>query len=113
MPWKSGGGGPIAVVDANDHRKFPIAIPVLTAHQDKISDLCFSPFHENILLTASFDSTLKLWKIPDGGILQDVKNCDMDFRGHSKKVLLAKWNPTAENCMASAGQDGHIKIWDV
>lgn len=41
---------------------------MLTGHQGQITDLDFSPFHDNILATSSADSTLKLWVLPEGGL---------------------------------------------
>jgi len=46
---------------------------VLSGIRGHVMDLCFSPFHENLLATASAgstagDATIKLWVIPEDGL---------------------------------------------
>ena len=74
----------------------------------------FSPFHDNLLATASTDGTLKVWVIPDGGeVKENNKEPDSDLKGHSKKVMLCQFNPCSEFTLASAGMEGHVRIWDI
>ena len=74
----------------------------------------FSPFHDNLLATASTDGTLKVWVIPDGGEVKENNNePDSDLKGHSKKVMLCQFNPCSEFTLASAGMEGHVRIWDI
>lgn len=40
-------------------------------------------------------------------------NDSSEFKGHSRKVILAKWHPSAEQTFASASTDGCVKIWNV
>ena len=35
------------------------------------------------------------------------------MHGHSKKVMLLQWHPSADMTLASAGQAGGVRIWDV
>jgi len=51
--------------------------------------------------------------IPEGGLIQNQPNCDVDLKGHSKKVMLLKWHPSAEFTLASVSMEGSVKIWDV
>lgn len=37
----------------------------------------------------------------------------MVLEGHTRKVLVIRWNKTAKNILASAGGDYTVKIWDV
>jgi WD40 repeat protein len=75
--------------------------------------LSFSPFHDNLLATASSDGTVKIWAIPEGGIKSNTSNFDCDLRGHSKKVMLLQFNPCTEFTLATAGMEGSVKIWDI
>jgi coronin-1B/1C/6 len=88
---------------------------MIGGHKGPIMDLSFSPFHENVLGTASGDGSVKVWMIPDEGLTSNLttSDCDAEMLGHTKKVMLMKWHPTAEFTIASASMDGTIKIWDV
>ena len=67
-----------------------------------------------MLLTASTDSTIKIWVIPESGILDaDMVDYHADLCGHRGSLILAKWNPTADFTIASAGADCSVKVWDV
>ena len=37
----------------------------------------------------------------------------VDMRGHGRKVTLLRFNPTANNVLASCSGDMTVKIWDV
>jgi WD40 repeat protein len=66
-----------------------------------------------LLATASEDATIKMWIIPEEGIVKDVTECDAELRGHSKKIIFSKFHPSADTTIASAAADMTIKIWDV
>jgi WD40 repeat protein len=85
----------------------------LTGHQGQITDLDFSPFHDNILATSSADSTLKLWVLPEDGLKESSAKFDANMEGHSRKVMQLKWHPSAEFTIASGSIDGCVKVWDV
>lgn len=87
--------------------------PVFKGHTGAIQDMDFSPFHENMLATASADATLRLWAMPNGPLTETTDKPEAILKGHSKKVMLMKWHPSAEMTIASAGQAGGVRIWDV
>ena len=93
--------------------KIPHDTPLFKGHAQPIQDLEFSPFHDDLLATASADSTLKLWKMPEGKFEQSVEESEATLKGHSKKVMLLQWHPSAEFTLASAGSMGGVRIWDV
>lgn len=66
-----------------------------------------------MLATASADATLRLWAMPEGSLTESVDKAQAVLNGHSKKVMLLKWHPAAEWTIASAGQSGGVRIWDV
>ena len=73
----------------------------------------FSPFHVDMLATASADKTLKLWKMPPGKFTESSEQCEVTLTGHSKKVMVMQWHPSAEYTLASAGETDGVRIWDV
>jgi coronin-1B/1C/6 len=113
VPWKSGGGGCLAVVNAYKFKKYESDIPLIRGHQGPIVDFEFSPFNDYLLSTASEDGTIKLWIIPEEGITHDVSDSDAELRGHAKKLIFAKFHPCADYTIASAAADMTLRIWDV
>jgi coronin-1B/1C/6 len=61
-----------------------------------------------------FDSTVKLWDIPnDFSPSAPLSAHSALFKGHTKKVDVVKFNPVAEGVLASASGDKTIRLWDV
>ena len=90
-----------------------MSTPLYKGHTGALQDLEFSPFHGNMLATASADATLRLWAMPEGSLTDSTDKCAAVLKGHSKKVMLMQWHPSAEFTIASAGQAGGVRIWDV
>jgi len=66
-----------------------------------------------MVASASDDSTVKLWQIPEGGLTENITEPLVDLKGHGRKVTLLRFNPTANNVLASCSGDQTVKIWDV
>ncbi|XP_055629932.1 coronin-1A-like isoform X2 [Toxorhynchites rutilus septentrionalis] len=82
-------------------------------HTGQILDLKWNPFDDNMIASASDDCTIKLWKIPPGGLTCNLSESTMEMVGHKRKVLQIEWHPTAANILISAGFDHLICLWDV
>ena len=78
-------------------------------------DMCFSPFHNNILGTGATDATVKIWKIPEDAYKgqKETKDFVANLSGHFKKIMHLKWHPSSAFTMATSSEDGEVKIWDV
>lgn len=111
--WDSGGGGALAVIPLTRTGRLPRDLPLITGHTGPILDFEFSPFDENMLLSASEDLTLKVWQIPDEGLKQHLREPFLNLEGHGKKVSFSTFNPSAANIFASASFDMTIKVWDL
>lgn len=111
MAWTQASS--IAVWGANNFKRFDANIPLIKGHQGAITDLSFSPFHDQLLASASEDGKVKLWMIPEGGLTEHVKEDDMSLVGHSKKALSVRWHNSVENLLASSAIDNTVKVWDV
>lgn len=57
-----------------------------------------------MLLSASKDSTLKLWDLK-------TKKLKMDLPGHEDEVYTVDWSPGGESRVVSGGKDRTVKIW--
>ena len=46
---------------------------------------------------------LKVWQIPDGGLTSPMTEAIVTLEGHSKRVGILAWHPTALNILLTAG----------
>lgn len=119
------GGGGLVYVGRHDRpgRFIPGSTPTLHGHQGSILDFEWSPFDDSMLATASEDCTIKIWSIPEDwepfnekGASKagtDITESVVDLHGHTKKVNLLRFHPTASNVLASTSSDYTVKLWDV
>jgi WD40 repeat protein len=82
-------------------------VATLKGHAEPVASVAFSP-DGKLLVTASFDHTLKLWETASG---KEVKTL-AGQQGHQKQVLCAAFSPDGHS-LASGGSDNSLKIWDV
>lgn len=76
---------------------------VIPAHSNLVSDVRFSPESSELLLTASYDATLKLWRSRDWALVATL-------RGHDGKVMAADF-ARDEKHIVSCGFDRTFKFW--
>ncbi|GAC93690.1 hypothetical protein PHSY_001255 [Pseudozyma hubeiensis SY62] len=73
--------------------------------QDGLYDVAFSESHENQLVTASGDGSIKLWDCA----LQDhpIRN----WAEHNREVFCVDWNNIKKDIFASSSWDASVRIW--
>lgn len=76
----------------------------LTGHTDRIATLCPSP-DGRLLLSASHDSTMRLWEVATG-------QCLKVFQGPRGKVLTAAWSADGQR-IVSASEELGLRLWQV
>ncbi|ROI47932.1 WD repeat-containing protein 17 [Anabarilius grahami] len=111
-------------------------------HVETIFDCKFKPDDPNILATASFDGTIKVWDINtltavytspgNEGVVYSLSwapGCEDKnvrvyylatssdqplkvFTGHTAKVFHVRWSPLREGILCSGSDDGTVRIWD-
>lgn len=47
-----------------------------------------------------------MWEIPDGGLTLPLREPVVTLEGHTKRVGIVAWHPTAQNVLLSAGACG-------
>jgi len=120
----AGGGGSMIVGRLDRPGRFDSAIsPIVTGHHGSVLDMDWNPFDDQMLATASEDTTIKIWSIPEDWEPQDehgnakagesLTESMADLTGHQKKVTLLRYHPTADGCLLSCSADHTVKIWDV
>ncbi|SIO73701.1 Coronin-6 [Babesia microti strain RI] len=112
FPWDVVSGGLVGVINLNKYgKKLPIL--KLKGHKAGIQDLEFNYFNFNILATASDDSTILIWEIPDFTTSQEISQPVAKLSGHARKVLCSTWNPIADFILASCSSDSNVCFWNV
>ncbi|RAL16745.1 putative peroxisome biosynthesis protein (Peroxine-7) [Aspergillus homomorphus CBS 101889] len=73
--------------------------------QDSLYDLAWSEIHENQVLTASGDGSIKLFDLS----LNDfpVQN----WKEHNREVFSVHWNLVAKDRFSSSSWDGTMRVW--
>lgn len=56
---------------------------------------------------------MKLWHIPDGGLIRNLTDWLVELQGHKRRVAYIEWHPVAENILFSAGFDHLVIVWDI
>ncbi|KAJ3013030.1 Coronin-2B [Thoreauomyces humboldtii] len=68
---------------------------------------------DNIVASASEDTTVKIWTIPEGGLTESISTASLTLNGHGRKVGHALFHPSADNVLATASADFTVKLWDI
>jgi len=87
----SGGGGPFAVCPLDQPGRVSGTSPNVQGHSAAVLDFDWNPFDDNMIASASDDSTIKVWNIPDGGLTAPLTEPLVDMRGHGRKVRVVNW----------------------
>lgn len=62
------------------------------------------------LIVFRFLPKVKVWRLTPTGLQFDVSQCWRDLQGHSKRILLIEWHPTAKSVLLSAGADLKVRL---
>ena len=86
-----------------------------TGHTGEIFSIAIAPGGTQ-LVAASRDNTVSIWNIPDPSERRaPTRACD-PIHAHRSHVLMVVWCPEYHKergwSFATAGGDGHIKVWD-
>lgn len=55
-------------------------------HKEEVLDIAWNPFDDNEIASASQDHTIKIWRIPDRGLVTTLKVPLSTLNGHTQKV---------------------------
>mmetsp|Transcript_4273 Transcript_4273/g.8989 ORF Transcript_4273/g.8989 Transcript_4273/m.8989 type:complete len:451 (+) Transcript_4273:224-1576(+) len=119
-----GGGGMLMVGRLDRPGRFgPGVSPIISGHSGAVLDVDFNPHDDDVFCTASEDTNIKVWRVPEGWEPTDEsghpkageehKESLADLEAHRKKVTLLRHHPSAANTLMSTSADHTVKIWDV
>ncbi|XP_073902632.1 coronin-6 isoform X7 [Castor canadensis] len=110
---EAGGGGAFIVLPLAKTGRVDKNYPLVTGHTAPILDIDWCPHNDNVIASASDDTTIMVWQIPDYTPVRNITEPIITLEGHSKRVGILSWHPTARNVLLSAGGDNVIIIWNV
>lgn len=55
---------------------------------------------------------VKIWDIPEHGVMKNITVPWKELQGHSRRVGLIEWHPTANNIIFSTGYDYQVLALD-
>ncbi|KAK2111460.1 Coronin-6 [Saguinus oedipus] len=110
---EAGGGGAFIVLPLAKTGRVDKNFPLVTGHTAPVLDIDWCPHNDNVIASASDDTTVMVWQIPDYTPMRNITEPIITLEGHSKRVGILSWHPTARNVLLSAGGDNVIIIWNV
>uniref|UniRef100_A0A0B8RS26 Coronin n=1 Tax=Philothamnus irregularis TaxID=1899461 RepID=A0A0B8RS26_9SAUR len=110
---EASGGGAFMVLPLQKTGRIDKSYPTVCGHTGPVLDIDWCPHNDQIIASGSEDCTVMVWQIPEGGLTVPLTEPVVVLEGHSKRVGIITWHPTARNILLSAGCDNVIIVWNV
>ncbi|XP_048875612.1 coronin-1C-A isoform X2 [Brienomyrus brachyistius] len=110
---EASGGGAFLVLPLHKTGRIDKSYPTVCGHTGPVLDIDWCPHNDQVIASGSEDCTVMVWQIPENGLASSLSEPVVVLEGHSKRVGIVTWHPTARNVLLSAGCDNLIIIWNV
>jgi len=110
---EAAGGGSFLVLGLDKTGRVDRDAPLVAGHKAAVLDIQWCPHNDDIIASGSEDCTVKVWQIPEGGLLRNLEEPVVELVAHQRRVGLVVWHPTVENILLSGGSDNKIFVWNV
>ncbi|XP_076331551.1 coronin-1C-like isoform X1 [Tachypleus tridentatus] len=107
------GGGAFLVLPLQKTGRLDVSYPQVTGHKGPVMDIAWCPHNDYVIASSSDDTLVRVWQIPEDGLVCPMTDPVVELAGHQKKVGLVQWHPSASNVLLSAGADCRILIWNI
>ncbi|POI21815.1 hypothetical protein CIB84_014437, partial [Bambusicola thoracicus] len=77
---------------------------VLRGHTEKIYSIRFHPVAADLLVSSSYDMTVRIWELGAG---QEV----LCLQGHTDQIFSLAWSPDGKK-LATASKDGQLRLYE-
>ncbi|XP_036445907.1 coronin-7-like isoform X1 [Colossoma macropomum] len=106
-------GGQIAVLELSQPGKLPdTALPTIQ-NSVNVADLCWDPFDSHKLVVAGDDAKIRVWMVPEGGLVETLTEPRCILQGHTEKIYSIKFHPHASGLLVSSSYDMTVRLWDL
>lgn len=86
---------------------------LIKGHTSQVKDIAFDPFEKKTLVTCSTDATMKLWNIPEGGLLEDYSSAACSWTAKEKEPLRGVcFHPCVAGLVVSRSSR-RLHLWDI
>jgi coronin-1B/1C/6 len=75
----SGGGGAFLVLPLAKVGRVNPDVPLVGGHKGPVLDIAWCPHNDNVIASASEDCLVKVWQIPDGGLIKNMTEPIVDL----------------------------------
>nr|XP_020661682.1 coronin-1B [Pogona vitticeps] len=110
---EASGGGAFMVLPLQKTGRIDKSYPTVCGHTGPVLDIDWCPHNDHIIASGSEDCTIMIWQIPENGLTLPLTEPVVVLEGHSKRVGIITWHPTARNVLLSAGCDNVVIVWNV
>uniref|UniRef100_A0A8B9TXD6 Coronin n=1 Tax=Anas platyrhynchos TaxID=8839 RepID=A0A8B9TXD6_ANAPL len=106
-------GGQIAVLELSKPGRLPdTAVPTIQ-NGTAVADLCWDPFDPQRLAVAGEDAKIRLWRVPEGGLQDTLREPEAVLQGHTEKIYSIRFHPVAADLLVSSSYDMTVRIWEL
>ncbi|KAF1490414.1 Coronin-7, partial [Eudyptula minor novaehollandiae] len=106
-------GGQIAVLELSKPGRLPDAAMPTIQNGVAVADLSWDPFDPQRLAVAGEDAKIRLWRIPEGGLRETLREPEAVLRGHTEKIYSIRFHPVASDLLVSSSYDMTVRIWEL
>ncbi|XP_072299410.1 coronin-7-like isoform X1 [Eucyclogobius newberryi] len=106
-------GGQIAVFERSKPGKQPDTNVPTIQNSVNVADLCWDPFNTHRLAVAGDDAKIRVWQVPEGGLVETLTEPELILQGHTEKIYSIKFHPLASGLLVSSSYDLTVRLWSL
>jgi coronin-1B/1C/6 len=113
IPWAIRGSlcvVPLKNTGSVDREDLPL---ILQDEEQAINSFAFHPFNNNLIVTGSQDGKAYLWRVPDEGLTEHLREPEKSYTGHPSRILLTDFHPFVNDIFYTTGADKTVRFWNV
>ncbi|KAK7940387.1 hypothetical protein WMY93_003713 [Mugilogobius chulae] len=106
-------GGQIAIFERTNPGKQPDTNVPTIQNSANVADLCWDPFNTHRLAVAGEDAKIRVWQVPEGGLVETLTEPELILRGHTEKIYSIRFHPLASGLLVSSSYDLTVRLWSL